>query len=48
MRAEVGLIDETWVKKEERAEKIQKLSQTKAKELQSLERDYRPVLREAE
>ena len=48
MRAEVGLIDETWVRKEERAAKIQQLSQTKAKEMQTLERDFQPVLREAE
>jgi tetratricopeptide (TPR) repeat protein len=48
LKADVGLIDVAWSRKRDRVEKIQQLSQSKATELQDLDRDYRPVLKEVD
>lgn len=48
LKADVGLVDSAWSRKRERVDKIQALSQQKSSELEALDRDYKPVLREIE
>lgn len=46
LKADVGLNDVAWGRKKDRVERLQKLSQQQAEELQSLDRRYKPVLQE--
>jgi tetratricopeptide (TPR) repeat protein len=48
LKADVGVVDVAWSRKRERVEKIQRISQQKAAELQAMDRDYKAVLREVE
>lgn len=48
LKADVGIIDVAWSRKRERLERIQQLSQQKAAELDTLDRDFKLVLREVD
>jgi tetratricopeptide (TPR) repeat protein len=48
LKADVGIVDVAWSRKRERLEKIQQLSVQKAAEIETLERDFKLVLREVE
>ena len=48
LKADVGIVDIAWARKRERVEKIQQLSMQKSAELQQLDDDFRPLLREFE
>lgn len=48
LKADVGIIDVAWSRKRERLDKIQQLSQQKVGELDTLDRDFKLVLREVE
>ncbi len=48
LKADVGIVDVAWSRKRERVEKIQRLSQQKASEVEAMDRDFKLVLREVE
>lgn len=48
LKADVGIVDVAWSRKRERLDKIQQLSQLKAGELDTLDRDFKLVLREVD
>jgi hypothetical protein len=48
LKADVGVIDVAWSRKRERLDKIQQLAAQKSGELDTLDRDYKLVLREVE
>jgi tetratricopeptide (TPR) repeat protein len=48
LKADVGIVDVAWSRKRERLEKIQTLSAQKANELETLDREFKLVLREVE
>jgi tetratricopeptide (TPR) repeat protein len=48
LKADVGIVDVAWSRKRERVDRIQQISRQKTSELESLDRDFRTVLREVE
>ncbi len=48
LKADVGMLDVAWSRKRERVDRIQQISRHKAAELEALDRDFGPVLREVE
>lgn len=48
LKADVGIVDVAWSRKRERLDRIQQLSQQKAAEMETLDRDFRLVLREVD
>ena len=48
LKADVGIVDVAWSRKRERLDRIQQLSQQKAGELETLDRDFKLVLREVD
>lgn len=48
LKADVGMVDVAWSRKRARLEKIQQLSMQKATEVETLDREYRALVREAD
>ncbi len=48
LKADVGMVDVAWSRKRARLEKIQQLSMQKAAEVETLDREYRALVREAD
>ncbi|HET9555270.1 MAG TPA: hypothetical protein VFP50_20055, partial [Anaeromyxobacteraceae bacterium] len=48
LKADVGIVDVAWSRKRERLDRIQALSAQKSNELETLDREFKLVLREVE
>ncbi len=48
LKADVGLVDISWTRKRARLDKVQQLSVQKAAEIETLDREYRALVREGD